>query len=54
MVSYRLIGAAHTVVPTARVTTDAQPWPDRADVDPPTRLAMVRASRQGIARRFRR
>ena len=33
MVSYRLIGARRSVTPDARVTTDARPWPDRADVD---------------------
>jgi hypothetical protein len=54
MVSYRLIDAARAIRPTARVTTDAQPWPDRADVDPERRAAMIRAAREGIARRFHR
>jgi hypothetical protein len=54
MVSYRLIDAARAVTPTATVTSDAHPWPDRADVDPETRAAMIRASRRGIARRFHR
>jgi hypothetical protein len=54
MVSYRIIGAGRTVVPTARVTSDAHPWPDRVDVGPDARAAMIRASRRGIARRFRR
>ena len=54
MVSYRLIGAARTVTPTARVTADAQPWPDRVDVDPETRAARIRSARRGIARRFHR
>lgn len=54
MVSYRLIGARRSVTPTARVTGDARPWPDRADVDAAGRAEQIRRYRRGIARRFRR
>ena len=54
MVSYRLIGAARSVTPDVRVTTDAHPWPDRVDVDAARRTAQIRKLRRGIARRFHR
>jgi hypothetical protein len=54
MVSYRLIGANRSVTPAAWVTTDAVPWPDRAEVDAAARAEQVRANRRGVARRFHR